>query len=581
MQVHLQPRAAGATLLRPRVWIKAIHFVNGFDLELARHETLVVVGPNNAGKSLFLRELHGIIGTGAASFIKLLVRDVELETDSTAAMVVEWAKSITTRSSGQPPNDPILELPFTRMNQTQVHIQWQQGLAGGAFQTLANLFSAFLGADGRLSLVQSVNTPNFASEIPTHPLHHLYEDDELEARLSKMLRRAFGLELVVNRTAGSQIVVHLAEAKPEPPPGKDRLSKEYRQAVSSLPQVVAQGDGIKAFVGLLLHMLVLHYDITLVDEPEAFLHPPQARLLGHLLATRRPRPSQLIVATHSSDILKGLLDAGDSPVRVVRVQRRAGQTIVAELRPDLVREVWQDPLLRYSGVFDGLFHQGVIVCESDSDCRFYGAMMDVLSGEDRSHDLLLVHGGGKARIPNIIRALRAIEVPVRAVFDFDVLSEEAVLQLTVEALGRSWTDLRPDWNTVRAAIEGKRPELATKDVREKITATLSKVKTDALPKEAISEIRETLRSASAWSEAKRTGKAFVPRGEQTVAYERLANRLTEIGVHLVEVGELEGFSRSVGHHGPAWTVEALERDLVNDSELSEAREFANKLLAGW
>jgi hypothetical protein len=122
------------------------------------------------------------------------------------------------------------------MNQGQVHMGWQRGLAGHGFYGLANLFSAFLSADGRLSLAQSVNTPNFASEIPTEPLHHLYED-----------------------------------------------------------------------------------------------------------------PSQLIVATHSSDILKGLLDAGGSPVRVVRVQRVACQTIVAELRPDLVREVWRDPLLRSLG----------------------------------------------------------------------------------------------------------------------------------------------------------------------------------------------------------------------------------------
>jgi ABC-type branched-subunit amino acid transport system ATPase component len=89
MPVNLQLRAADATPLRPSVWFKFIHFVNGFTLELARHETLVVVGPNNAGKSLFLRELHGIVGNGAASFIKLLVRDVDLEADSTAQMAVE------------------------------------------------------------------------------------------------------------------------------------------------------------------------------------------------------------------------------------------------------------------------------------------------------------------------------------------------------------------------------------------------------------------------------------------------------------------------------------------------------------
>ena len=110
--------------------MKNIHFVSGFNLELAEHETLVVVGPNNAGKSLFLRELHATIANGPAGSMKFLVGDVELEADCTSDMVVEWAQSITTRSSGQPPHDPLFDLPFMRMNRNTLHAQWSAGLSG-------------------------------------------------------------------------------------------------------------------------------------------------------------------------------------------------------------------------------------------------------------------------------------------------------------------------------------------------------------------------------------------------------------------------------------------------------------------
>ena len=134
---------------------------------------------------------------------------------------------------------------------------------------------------------------------------------------------------------------------------------------------------------------------------------------------------------------------------------------------------------------------------------------------------------------------------------------------------------------MKSAVESKRPELQTKDVRQKIDEVLKAVRQETLPSESAKNIRDILRSASAWSEAKRTGKAFIPRGDQTAAYDRLASNLRQLGIYLVEVGELEGFCPSISNHGPAWTVSVLERDLVNDPELATARAFARSLLANW
>ena len=63
---------------------------------------------------------------------------------------------------------------------------------------------------------------------------------------------------------------------------------EYYNIVSKLPKLQEQGDGMRSFASILLHTFTSDYSITLIDEPEAFLHPPQARVLGKMLAKNNP-----------------------------------------------------------------------------------------------------------------------------------------------------------------------------------------------------------------------------------------------------------------------------------------------------
>ena len=193
-------------------------------------------------------------------------------------------------------------------------------------------------SEGRLQAANPSPSINVAVDVPTTPLQHLYEDDEQELQISTFFQQAFAQDLVLNRAGGSQITLHIG-ARPVPPVGKDRLSSEYRLAVHALPQLQSQGDGIRAFTGILLHVLVIDRDIILIDEPEAFLHAPQATSLGRMLARETPNPRQLIVATHSTDFLRGVLDIPGSPVRVVRIQRQGQSNRIKELSPAAVREV--------------------------------------------------------------------------------------------------------------------------------------------------------------------------------------------------------------------------------------------------
>ncbi len=263
---------------------------------------------------------------------------------------------------------------------------------------------------------------------------------------------------------------------------------------------------------------------------------------------------------------------------MVRIRRSGAENTVRLLSNDRIKELWGDPLLRYSNILDGLFHESVVVCEADSDCRFYSAILDAsLAGktdDSRRPDLMLTHCGGKARLPVVIRALREVDVPVKAVADFDVLSEEEPLRSIVESLGMGWDGLRADWKLVKTSIDSKKPDLSADEVKNEIGQILSSISTPTFPPKSKSEILSVLKKSSPWAHAKLVGKAFVPSGDPSKACERLLSALRTGGLHVVEVGELEGFARTEAGHGPKWVNAVLTRDLATDFELGPARAFA-------
>ena len=65
-----------------------------------------------------------------------------------------------------------------------------------------------------------------------------------------------------------------------------------------------------------------------------------------------------------------------------------------------------------------------IVCESDYDCLFYQAIMNAIYEQKNeiAPDTLFTHCGGKNRMNDVVSALKAVDVPVIAICDFDILN---------------------------------------------------------------------------------------------------------------------------------------------------------------
>ena len=238
-------------------------------------------------------------------------------------------------------------------------------------------------------------------------------------------------------------------------------------------------------------------------------------------------------------------------------------------------------MLRHSNVLNGLFHTKVVICESDSDCRFYSAILSSLYDDTNeiSPDILFIHCGGKHRISVVIKSLITLNVPIKVVVDFDVLNDKNPLYNIYTELRGDWSDIEKDWRTVKNSIDKKRPELQTNEVKKEIDKIFDNVNDQILPKEKIKQIQESLKKASAWAHAKEVGRSFIPNGEETQAFDRLQEKLKSVGLFVLAVGELEGFVKSVGNHGPKWVVEVLEKDLKNHPDLGPARQFVKQLIA--
>lgn len=530
---------------------------DGTHVRLDRDSIVIFVGPNNSGKSQALRDIRS-----ATDLMETLpvVLTATVNRVGDVDNLLEWLAEHTNESSPPGYREPVYQRPgITPIRKSDVLLMWD-GKVGG----LSKLF-VFMGeAEQRLQLANSSQSFDAQQEPPNTPLQTLYVWPNREEQLARASVEAFGSPITVNRFAGNAIHLHFGGISSEVGLATAQ-NVAYQKALRALPLVQDQGDGVRSFTGVMLALLAANYPIVLIDEPEAFLHPPQARLLGRKLGQQAPRGSQLAVATHSADVLQGVLDAPAGRVTVVRLTRANGVNSASVLEHDQIRQLWRDPLLRYSRLFEGLFHSGVVVCESDADCRFYAAVLDaeLRKAERRPHDLLFTHAGGIHRFPVLIGALRAVRVPIRAIADIDVLRDENLLRAIVDALGAAWEPYERDWRIVTAAVTqdlGPNPPIA--DVRRDINEVLLAASTDRLDRTVAERIRNVVKAEDGWARVRSGGgtSAF-PRGMAAEAGARLVDGLANVGLDVVPVGELERWEPSVPGHGPSWVNAALEQDL--------------------
>lgn len=550
--------------MKPQIFIEKLSFNDGTELQIGHSDIVIFTGANNAGKSQVLKDIDTMMDSKGAKGI--VSTSLEMQYSGEIKEIINVYKT----------KDGKYRIGGNIFNEFNIIEQW--------WNNKESLFTSYY--KNRLStemrLQASNNAPSFDAlyQDPTMPVQQLYLNDQLEEKISNLFHEAFDEYLIVNRVGGSTIPIHVGQP-PVKAAGEDRVSASYLEKLRNLPILQNQGDGMRSFAGILLDVFTTQKTVTMIDEPEAFLHPPQARLLGRMLVKNKPNDRQLLISTHSEDFLKGLLDADSDNVKIVRINREGFVNHIKVLDNEGVKKLWKDSILRYSNILSGLFHSKVVICESDTDCRFYQAILDSLyEGKNVvSPDILFTHSNGKERLKVVIAALRALNVKVVVAPDIDVLDKEATFKTICDEIGVDYNSISGQWKTVNEYVKSQRAQLDTEDAKKDIKAILDGITTPQLTKDDIEHIKKKLKASTAWAKVKEVGKAFFSGGAYT-DLNNLMNICKQSGLFIVPVGELESFYKPAANkHATAWVDIVMGLNLSNDPELAEARKFVEEIVA--
>lgn len=548
------------------------------DHEIDIRKFTVLVGPNNVGKSQTLGDIH-LKMTEGVSAKTVLVKDIEFEKLSNFDEFLQGLEVV---------NDPrhinqhlirginanLRSGDQIRVNLGEFKEQFKsEPKLNFTLGTISKFRVSYLDASSRLLVAQSAGSYNPHTEPPQNLLQGLFgASPDVGDKLRETFRAAFNMDIVLDYSGMTRLTLRVAkdfEYIPEDP------RKAY-PIISKYDQLDTQGDGFRSFVGVVLSLLLSEGRIVLLDEPEAFLHPAQAKILGNWIAEYSQRvPGQIIIATHNANFLSGILSSSQE-VDIYRLNRTGDYTTYNRITPDATSKLAKSPLLSSQRVLEAIFYKGVVVCEADADRCVY---QTVAVREFDNQNILFVHAHNKQAIKVVVSLLKEATIPTCAITDIDIMNSEVDFKNLLEALNDgdvcdSSLEMR---RKIAMIIEGKDEDTILKKLEEDIAELLEQLKENrhqlSGARGALKRIRK---EASKWSDVKRRGIAGIPEKEQETT-EDLIEKAKEYGLFIVPVGELEGWLNLGIRQKNKWIVLALEA-LHQDKCSSELKDFVKSVL---
>ncbi len=527
--------------------IKKLTFTAGLragspPLEIKPDATVLFVGPNNSGKSLALREIENWCFNQNTPTKVISQVEIDFPTGVRAAERLVRAMKVS------PPPENVEDATSVWMGQHsfsergvrrfQVSLtQLRDVVRNRDLNQLREWLTASytIRLDGRTRF--SLSDPKPTGDLLQPPQNHLaalFTDKDSREKVRHLTEEAFGSHFTIDPTAMTTFRIRLSSRAPIDNEDQS-LDQRGRDFHSNAPLINEFSDGVLAFVGLISAVMSLPHKIILIDEPEAFLHPPLARRLGQNLSKlTQEREATLVSSTHSSEFLMGCLESTPNTV-VVRLTYQGGIATARTLTAPQVKEMTKDPLLRSTGVLRGLFHKAVVVTEADADRAFYDEINRRLNNSAKGiDDALFINGQNMHTVNRLVKPLREIGIPTAAIVDLDFIRQR----------GSNWRNL------IRACNIPDAVNTQIKSERDYLCLQFN-----------------TLQSASGEDELKKKGIRALNITDRTRA-RIFINELSKYGLFVVPHGELEKWLPSLGvsGHTPDWLIDVFSK--IGDDETS-------------
>lgn len=535
------------------VSIEKLIFNDGTEVEVNPTDIVVFVGPNNAGKSRSLKDIFGLLSLPQGSIV---VRDVVRRLHQ----VGEIKNRVTNMSTALMRSDQTCDYYGYNYNiyQRQLdEIEMRDRLREGIRAFLVSNVKT----EERLGTADPKEVPG-RGQAKQNPLQYM-TDKDIRNSVSEVFQKIFNQYVYCYDKATNKLYLHIGPKIEFDQNGlsADQISDTYYQKMDELPKLNEQGDGIRSLAGLLMNVMMPNYSMYLIDEPEAFLHPPQARTLGSTLPELLVE-KQTFISTHSIDLIKGLLTAARDRIKIVRITRNEDENHIKKLEDTDINIIWNDPIMRHSNMLDGLFYEHTVLCESDSDCQLYSLILEYEKEQaGQRSDTLFIHCGGKGRMHLIIKELRALGIDYRVIPDLDVFNDRILIRRIVENSGGNWAAMQEDYDILFA--EMNMPD-GTMNPDEFMDALRQKIANRGITDISKTEAKKIGNDAkdlldNQWDKLKKQGEDYIQDQRIKEALGRLITELNRLKVYPVKAGELENFIHIPGmQHGPGWAMGVIE-----------------------
>jgi len=496
----------------------------------------VFVGPNNSGKSKVLIEIENYSRKTHGQPNDFIIDDLEFTSWNKSEIEDEISIIEQTPSRGEnvnpgniilgkvnPQNNKVVR---TQVKKSRLIAEAQNpNSRQGYYATFLNMYTLRLDGTNRLNLLNEQNAGDL-QKTPANHLSHLFIDNKLRKELRRIIYDAFEKYYVIDPTNVGKLRVRLSDREPKnerEEKGWDNTSIEFHK---NAVEISNTSDGVKAFSGILTTLLAGDPKITLIDEPEAFLHPALSSKLGKEIGiSLRKTRKRLFVSTHSSSFLMGCIQSG-SPINIVRLTYKNEVATARILPKDKILRLMRHPLLRSTGVLNGLFYESVIVTESDSDRAFYQEINERLlaAGDSRGiNNCLFINAQNKQTVWDIVQPLREMGIPAVGIVDIDVIKDGG--QVFTKPLKGAYI-----------------PDISHKPFHNQRQTIISSFK-------------------STGSNIKRDGGIQLLTGSDKEACNNFFDQFQEYGVFIVRHGELESWLEGLGAtgHGSNWLIDIFEK----------------------
>lgn len=557
--------------INPSVVIKKIKFNDNTEIELNNDDIVVFVGANNVGKSRILKDIKNDILESSSK--KVIVDEIEYQDTNFEEINM---RNYFKNNFELGPNGYDIAVDVNHTHNYNEHNF--QNVKSGDKHFYKVLFS-FLSTESRLNMTAPISYSFINDKLRFNVMRKLERDKKNITTLNDIVFSCFGKKIDISEGTWQNAVYKLYKfgTKDEIDKSVSADTREARCLLESLENLNDQGDGIRSAVAILASLITTTHSLYLIDEPETFLHPPQARILGRNIVDLSQN-KQCFISTHNIDLLRGMLEKNYARIKIIKINRTDNVNEFYVLDNDSIKVVSDDKNLKYSNILNGLFYNTVVLCENESDCKFYSALLEKIDN-DCYQNTLFCAVGGKDQFKIIIPLLNKLKINFLVIADLDLINNRDKLKDLINSIETNkYNQISSIHNDFLNLFESKTNDQVKKqsEIKEEILSFITD--TPYMSDETASKIRQVLKNISHLKLLKNCGKSCLPAGECVQKYNQIINFLNKSNIFVVECGEIERFITEIDGHGSLWVEEVFKKyPTLDEPEYSNAKDFIKKV----